>query len=475
MSRGRDADAAVASMLHSLPVPEHSDDFFDRLRMRLLDEDGGPAGVPSTVIDLALRRGAQQVPRRGLARAMRLATAPAVAAACFVLVVGGALVARRGIDITHRVDAGPAGGAGELTSATARRLSVPTPYTPAKTGLRVKFHTFTADRAIRDQQYEAIISPSGDYHISRLSPRLDLNFSAKANARTMYHDEDAKAPELLTQTDLPLGPPEGRELLNPTATLSRDLGAAVRAIAAERPGAVKNVTWKDRPALELTEENGGGTYLQYQYLKVDVKTGIPLEIKQITADGSLLHTLVVDDLREQSLAGDVLAPTLLPAANARPEPKSFAATTIPDAARAVGYAPLRPLWAPAGFALANVAVAQTVPRIEDQTNPTYTDVVALVYRNGFDSFTVTTRRAAPGSGAVDWQNPLLQGTSLPDRSEVTAVKEGALAGAEVHVGIFPLVWPHVWAKQGDLVVTIAGDLTRAQLLEVTKSLQAYLP
>lgn len=37
----------------------------------------------------------------------------------------------------------------------------------------------------------------------------------------------------------------------------------------------------------------------------------------------------------------------------------------------------------------------------------------------------------------------------------------------------PLASPHVWALTEDLVVTVSGDLTRGELLEVAESLQPH--
>ena len=50
---------------------------------------------------------------------------------------------------------------------------------------------------------------------------------------------------------------------------------------------------------------------------------------------------------------------------------------------------------------------------------------------------------------------------------------GALSGVPLNVGVYALGWPHVWAQTDDLLVTVAGDLTRTELLDVTRSLERY--
>ena len=48
---------------------------------------------------------------------------------------------------------------------------------------------------------------------------------------------------------------------------------------------------------------------------------------------------------------------------------------------------------------------------------------------------------------------------------------GALGGHDGELVIDPLTSPHVWALTEDLVVTVSGDLTHDELLEVAESLE----
>jgi hypothetical protein len=129
-----------------------------------------------------------------------------------------------------------------------------------------------------------------------------------------------------------------------------------------------------------------------------------------------------------------------------------------------------PRWAPDGFQLAGVTVGGALPPVG--SNPESRDVVAVAYRRGYDTFTVTTRVADPAGRppVKGWQNPLVDGTYLPDRTDATPLVGGVLDGRTARVGIYPLVWPHLWAETDELVVTVAGDLTRSELVRVAQSL-----
>jgi hypothetical protein len=46
-----------------------------------------------------------------------------------------------------------------------------------------------------------------------------------------------------------------------------------------------------------------------------------------------------------------------------------------------------------------------------------------------------------------------------------------LSGVEANLLIVPPAIPHIWALTDELVVTVAGDLDRAELLRVAESLE----
>ncbi|MEO6714067.1 MAG: hypothetical protein ABIM89_11645 [Mycobacteriales bacterium] len=456
MIRRRRTDESVGALLRSLEVPEHADDFFERLGASLLADDEIPGDRKSDVVDLSVRRDAPARSKRGVRRVMRGATAPAAAVACFALVVGGGLLGRQTVEDRR-----------DRAEVRQRLLSIQPP-TAAKTGLRVQFRHSKDGKTV--QSYEAVISPNGDYHVSRRSPKLEANYDATTGVRSLFHAPEG-VPVLQTGTVPPAGRPD-RPTPDSIGLLSRDLGAGVRAIAAEDPAAVSNVTLLGRSAIDYVSTDGGGAYFATQHLVIDSATGISLVVEQRKADGTFARFTYVDALMETALDAAALAPPL-PTAQAVAEPNAERTTDLPALAGALAYSPVTPRWAPAGYRLSHVTFAPTLVDVDEQTNPSSADVVSLVYRNGFDSFTVTNRRAVAGSGSARWSDPFLQGNPLVSSSSVGRVAKGALAGVDLQVSVSAVLWPHVWAQRGDVVVTIAGNLTRAELLRVAESLAPY--
>src|SRR5262249_7804536 len=138
----------------------------------------------------------------------------------------------------------------------------------------------------------------------------------------------------------------------------------------------------------------------------------------------------------------------------------FRRVPLRTVAGAVGYAPLVPRWVPDGYRLAEVAVARAAgPTGKEAGNPPSRMVVSLSYRRGLDQSLVTTRLRGTGT----WDDPLATGEGFVDRPETLRIDDGALIGAQAKLLIAPRGIPHVWAQTGDLVVTVGGDLTRAEL------------
>jgi len=146
----------------------------------------------------------------------------------------------------------------------------------------------------------------------------------------------------------------------------------------------------------------------------------------------------------------------------------FRRVALGDVAGAVGYAPLVPTRVPNGFRLAAVAVAaEAAPTGAGAGNPPSRNVVSLAYRRGLDRIVVTTRRAGDGR----WTDPLASGEGFVDHPEPVALDAGALAGAVGHVVLSPHGVPHLWALDDGLVITVAGDLSRGELVAVAGSLR----
>jgi hypothetical protein len=71
----------------------------------------------------------------------------------------------------------------------------------------------------------------------------------------------------------------------------------------------------------------------------------------------------------------------------------------------------------------------------------------------------------------EWADPLATGEGIVDRPEQVVLSRGALSGVEANVLVVPRNIPHLWALTDDLVVTVAGDLSREELIRVAESLE----
>jgi hypothetical protein len=105
-------------------------------------------------------------------------------------------------------------------------------------------------------------------------------------------------------------------------------------------------------------------------------------------------------------------------------------------------------------------------------------VVSLSYRRGLDQLVVTTRLAdvpneVDPSLSVEerWSDPLATGEGFVDERERVELDTGALRGHDAELVVVPRGIPHLWALAGDLVVTVGGDASRAELLRVAQSLE----
>jgi hypothetical protein len=87
---------------------------------------------------------------------------------------------------------------------------------------------------------------------------------------------------------------------------------------------------------------------------------------------------------------------------------------------------------------------------------------------GTDKFVVTTRRIGDDPGA--WSDPVAAGEPTRPPEQVT-FDGGVLDGATGELVTDPNSVPHVWGMTDTLVMTVAGDLSRGELLRVAQSLR----
>jgi len=169
---------------------------------------------------------------------------------------------------------------------------------------------------------------------------------------------------------------------------------------------------------------------------------------------------LVRSLRFSSVSIDGLTPrTFTVGAGTAPSSadRGFRSVGLSAAASAIGRAPLRPTFLPAGYELAGVTV-----RTEAKT-------VALRYQRGFERIVVTTRSSPVGRGAI-WPDPferpepVAAGTVVIDGGpfRTTTAQRVATVGA----------LPSLWGSDGTIAFTVAGDLSADHLVRVAESLRA---
>ncbi|MGH9003864.1 MAG: hypothetical protein ACRDYV_12115, partial [Acidimicrobiia bacterium] len=148
--------------------------------------------------------------------------------------------------------------------------------------------------------------------------------------------------------------------------------------------------------------------------------------------------------------------------------RGFKPVSKEAASAAVPYDVLVPEDVPEGFDLDTITLNRDVPTGTgaEGMNPPVADVVAMQWRKGFLSFTVTLR---PVSGQ-EWDDPFgREGFALkrvPLRAELPGREP--LAGSLVVDAGGP---PHLWGITSDIVVTAAGDLTAEEFLRLARSLR----
>jgi hypothetical protein len=267
------------------------------------------------------------------------------------------------------------------------------------------------------------------------------------------------------------GPPDAGA---PSLVLPRGFGAYVRALLAADDPRVREVVYEGRAAWRVdvaTVPNAIVPELSGDSLEitVDRETGIPVRVLE-RKEGALVRTVRVVGLRvDPELPEGTFRLAFPEGAEVIRSDDGFRRVELEGVAGVVGYDPLVPAWLPEGFRLAEVAVArQAGPTGTEAGNPASRMVVSLSYRRGLDQFLVTSRLAEPGEV---WDDPLATGEGFVDEPEPVRLGDGALAGVDAELLLAPRGIPHLWARTASLVVTVGGDLSRAELVRVAESLR----
>jgi hypothetical protein len=261
--------------------------------------------------------------------------------------------------------------------------------------------------------------------------------------------------------------------------------------AALERGVVTDTVFEGRPTQTVTadvtplivaEEGGATAYLLADTveLTVDAATAFPLRtVLYLKGDPIELY-----ELRNLELDGPVSRRDLALEFPEGVEPErsdwGFRNVTLSQAPGILGYTPFALAQAPGGFELDRVAAAHRADSYGQVATDgsfearalEFHDVLSLGYRRGFLHVTVTTR---PTEGVdVDWvSNPFVDmalNAGSAEEPEAVTLRDGAFTGATAHLVLPPLGVPALWIEKDGLLVTLAGDLSRTQLVRAAESL-----
>jgi len=433
-----DRDDMLGAALRELDVPDHRPQFERELR-RLFEEERRPRqhGV-------GLR-----LPATGLA-------VVAVAAALIVLLVGlpksgtgpsSALAARVKAKVAARFAMG---------FTLSGRIVYRTVGLRGPSSARV----FFAMDSLGDLRVEDLRTHAVAVYVSTDGVERSLNTSASTGGTTLFAAE---------RSGVAPGPPDG----GPSDLfLQRQLASFARALLAEPDPRIRPTVYAGRDAwlaaISVSPNRISADYDRLE-LTVDVATGVPVHAVA-TLDGKVRFELRVQRLAvDARLPSGVFALRFVPGRNVSHQDDGFRRVDLSAAAGAVGYEPLVPQRVPSDYRFDTVAVAQRpTPASEAVGNPPSRNVFSISYRRGFEQFVVTARLR--GSGSVSWHDPLAV-EGVPFRPEQVTLRGGALDGIAAELVVDPRSVPHLWALTGDLVVTVSGDLSRDELVDVAQSLR----
>jgi hypothetical protein len=433
-------DDELGAALRELEAPEHRPEFHAELHRRLAAE--------------RVVRPRRRPRLRWTLRAVALAAVLALAAVAFDALRSG------GTDVSPIVENADAA---VVKAKVLKAMSESHALAGEFVSIERDPFTDTTDRA----RGEFVLLAEGSFAVR--TGGIEEAYDARRRISTLYDPSPGSEPFAHRARGLASGPPDTYV----DSAFQRELGSVVRALLGMGDPRVETTAYQGSQVWSLSTPvrqdrlAGAGYSPDHLEVKVDVQTGIPLYARW-TVDGKLRRELRITtvalnpDVRRSELTVDVPDGVALSKSN-----QGFERVELDEVEGVVGYAPLIPSWLPDGFELADVTVArQGGPTGSEGMNPQAPDVVSLLYRRGFDRIVLSTRVAIPG----DWSDPLATGEGFVDRPEQIRLERGALSGVEANLLIIPLAIPHIWALTDELVVTVAGDLDRAELLRVAESL-----
>jgi hypothetical protein len=449
-------DIDLGSALLGLEVPEHGEGFFERLDAALASETPQPKRL----------RSAQARGHAAPGRWYTSGGALLAAAAAMVVVVGaGASI------LTSPGTPGDKGGSHDVArTSTAADIGqlVAASYAQATSLSGVLVHRTVDPGRVAESSVTFTISSEGDF----LTRSTDAGTTTvvsyvtdEATVTTVSQRADRPA-NVLVQRNVDPASPQARTA---AMLLQRSIGSVTAAML-DSDVAATTITYDGRPAWRVevpaVADSLGTNSPDSLEVTVDQQSRFPVQVvasaKGRTVYTDVLHNLVVN----APMSPNTFAASIPGGASLHETDEGFRRLPLSEAAAHAGYSPLVPSALPAGFELAEVAMAKTgQPSGPEGMNPAGTDVVSLVYRHGFDVLVVQTWRA----GNLSWDDPLGMEGFVHTQNKVV-LAQGALSGSTATVVASAPATPHLWLVHDGLVVLVAGDASADQLVSVANSL-----
>jgi hypothetical protein len=482
-------DERLGAALSDLPVPDHGPTFWADLDHRLQGEpvqqiesatDAGPADpIPNSpsaeTVSLEEQR-ARRAARRGGRLNRSLGAAAAVVA--LVVAVAGALT------IVRQDDNGTDIRATERPTGTSQHPDPPTSTTgpmaeaPAPDEFSATYDGIEGFDGPGGccSQWRLTVARDGSYRWTSTDGGADMAYDATTGRHVEIVTRGAGAskerPNAFVSTGVPAGGPDQRvakpDPLAPIADFVTALGRAGDSRVTTRTVAGRPAWHYDGPTVQ--DRLGGDGAPNHAVVDVDQASGVLLELTRRVGDLVVTRFTASDVTIGDQIDRSRYQLNPPPGSKTTPVAIGFVPKTLDEAAAALPYDLLVPGPVPAGFTLESVALDRDVPSPTgpEGMNPQALQIVAMTWHNGAYRFTVTLRP----KGRDQWDDPFGAEGMVPDAKPVGLPLPGrAPLDGKVIVDA-PLV-PHLWGITGDIVVTVSGDLSEADLERVAGSLQPH--
>jgi len=453
-------DEVLGAALRGLPVPAHRSGFHADLLAKLGAEvPGRDVAVPEREADpersARSRRALRGRGRPWHPRGWTISLAAASVALAVFLVF-----------------ANFPGGSPRTASAAEVRAAVARAWASARgiAGVLVVHYRAPVVASQQDGRWRFLLTAEGDFRLTGLDHPGVIAYDAKSNIeRSLSTSASMAGSNELFASELTGLAPGGPDAGPSSALLDRNLGSVVRALAAGQGGHVRQVTYQGRPAwiIDIKVRSSGALFPDHLRVTVDRQTGFPVLVLA-SHDGQTIYQTRIEDLTvNPRIPAKAFSLKFPPGKPVSRTDFGFRQVALEDIGRTVGYTPLVPTSVPEGYRSSEVMVS--VKPNPTGTNPSVGDIVSLSYRRGLDQFIVTTRPIGPNPKA--WHDPFDNGPGHVQGTQRVTFSSGALASRHGHLVTGPFAAPHIWGLTNKLVVTVSGDLTRAELLQVAGSLR----